>query len=387
MFDSIYDYFREIYPQTTVSILLLNKELNIYVRKGQPLEEQYIIAFAAKTVEDFKQGRLILYFPDRESIQKRNEKLGLPEVANSILIAPLMIYNEIFGYLTFESTKINTFKVNRLSTIIRLVEITSFLLRKNIQFKKEIQKKQDDVEKFRQVLTKQTVELQDRENTIRELADLNSVYSMFQNIKTSVVSIKGFLEIFEKSTKNSMGQEPIFIRNCLYEVEKIEKNIKTADLVRVITDQEYYLSPENYRVAEIIDKLNIQMRQRALHKRLEMEIAFEDESTHICLDRNITETAFLQYFDRVFDYISNGKVQCSGKLSGNSYQIVMKFFPIFDPTQTLAGTSYLSDKFRGEYCSIALTKLLARQNGKLDIEIQYEHGFTINITFPLTKEH
>ncbi|MBP7864765.1 MAG: HAMP domain-containing histidine kinase [Acidobacteria bacterium] len=386
MFDAIYEFFRDNYSQSSVSILLLDQNLATFPKKGLPIEEKLLGQLIPLATEEFRQGHHILYFPDQNSLAKRFSSLPKPENIQSMLIAPLMVFSEVFGFVVFESKKLNPFKVNRLSTLIRLVEISSFLLKKNLYFQKEIERRQEDADKFRQELTRQTVVLQDRENTIRELSDFNSVFGMVQAVKGSLASLKGFLTLLEENSKEVLGPryDPVFLRNCAFEVDKIERSIRKFELVRIVTEPDFTFRPTSEDPMVLFDQVFTAIRQRSKLKHVDFETTIEAEGCRVQVDTQMLVTALTQFFERVLDFIADGHIQNVGQIKDNQLQIVSRFVPQNDPQATFSGAAFLSESFRSDFNYVVLSRLLSRHKGKLDLEVFYERGFVLAMMLPVT---
>ena len=147
LFDAMFDYFRDTYPQTSVSILL-EQEGGLRVRKGTLIEESLVLQLVPKARQELENGRQMLYGPDPLGLVKKYALPYPPSELKAMLIVPLVTFHQIFGYIVFESRSPNPFRTGTLSTIIRLAEIGSFVLRKMIFFQEEIGKRTAEIERL-----------------------------------------------------------------------------------------------------------------------------------------------------------------------------------------------------------------------------------------------
>jgi hypothetical protein len=101
LLDSMFDYLRDNYPQTNITLLLEEADETARVQKGALIEAELVLQLIPKARQELERGRQMLYAPDQVSLMRKYALSHPPREIQAILIVPLVTFNQIFGYITF----------------------------------------------------------------------------------------------------------------------------------------------------------------------------------------------------------------------------------------------------------------------------------------------
>jgi hypothetical protein len=384
LFDAMYDYFRDTYPQAGVTILL-EEDGNLKVRKGALIEEEIVFQLVPKARQELERGRQMLYGADPLGLVKKYQLPYLPHELKAILIVPLVTFHQIFGYIVFESRTPNPFRSGTLSTIIRLAEIGSFVLRKMIFFQEEIGQRTAEIERLQGELAAARRSLEENELVLREVTNYNAIFTLTQGVRMNVTSLKGFLQLGENNFKatSPASYDPVFFRNCYGELEKIEKGAQKLELSRIITDREFAFKTGDVDATEFLTRIFQSVRTKAVLKRIEVDTRFDTRLQRLRIDPEVTAMVLQQFLERLLDFASAGKLQSVGVAKEDRVELLVKFQPGDGSGRAPAAAAGMPD-LRRDFHHILASRVIARQGGQMDLEVTAERGFLFRLTFPGT---
>lgn len=384
LFDAMFDYFRDTYPQTSVSILL-EQDGSLQVRKGALIEKSLVLELVPKARQELERGRQMLYGPDPIGLVKKYALPYPPSELKAILIVPLVTFHQIFGYIVFESRTPNPFRSGTLSTIIRLAEIGSFVLRKMIFFEEEIGKKTAEIDRLQQDLGVARRMLEENQLVLREVTNYNAIFTLTQAVRINVTSLRGFLQLGEDNLKTTSpsAYDPVFFRNCSGELDKIERSTQKLELTRIITDGEFVFKTGHVDAKEFLTRIFQAIRTKAVLKKIELETHFDTRLQRLRIDPDVTALVMQHFLERLLDFFSAGKLQAVGVAKEDQMELLVRFQPgdgAGRPPVTVAGLPDLQRDFHYVLASRAIT----RQGGQMDLQVTAERGFLFRVAFPGT---
>lgn len=381
--DAIYDFFRENYSHTNVSILLENHDEECSIKKGELLNEKLIFQLVPRARQEIQRGRQMLYAPDPISLMKKFDLVHRPADVQAVLIVPMVTFNHIFGYMVFESKTVNPFKFNTLTSLIRIVEVAAFVLRKTLYFEGELAKKAAKLEGLQATADTLARDIEEKNLSIQELSNFNSVFSLSQGVRMNLISLRGFLKLLEEAWKQAPAskQEPILFRNCVVEVEKIERSMQRFELTRVITDKDYRFRSEEVAAHDFLNRVYLGIRPKALSKRIEIDPKFDTRTGNIVLDPEMTLLAFNMFFDRILDFAAEGKLQLLSVQKDAWLDLLARFTPAQGGGPKTG--PIFGDEFGSDFTYVLMGRTISRQGGQMNLEMTADHGFILHFLIPV----
>lgn len=382
LFDAMFDYFRDTYSQTSVTILL-EQEGELRVRNGVLIEEELVLQLVPKARQELERGRQILYGPDPLGLVKKYALPYPPSELKAILIVPLVTFHQIFGYIVFESRTPNPFRTGTLSTIIRLAEIGSFVLRKMIFFQEEIGKRSAEVERLQQELSIARRMLEENELVLREVTNYNAIFHLTQAVRMNVTSLRGFLQLGEDNFKTTSpaAYDPVFFRNCSGELDKIEKSVQKLELSRIITDGDFVFKTGHADAREFFTRVFQTIRTKAVLKKIELETRFDTRLQRLRIDPDVTALAMQQFLERLLDFASAGRLQAVGVAKEDQVELLVRFQPGDSAGRAPVASTGLPDLQR-DFHHVLVSRTIVRQGGRMELQADAGRGFLFRLTFP-----
>ncbi|GEM_PF-1197312 len=381
--EAFHRYLQETYPNATVTLLLETTDGGIEVRHGDMLEQPLILSLLPSVRQELEKGKQLLYASDAFALMKKYPLPSPPKNVQSVLVIPLVTFKHIFGYVVLESTQPQLFHAASLSTLLRLVEMGSFVLRKTLYYQGEMDKLNAEINRLSQAGSRQAIQLSELEMALREATEFNTVYAVGQSIRVHLASLRGFVQMLEDGVKRSLrdAYDPLLFRNCVVEIEKVERSLQKLDLTRVITDRDYPLKIQPVALMSALDSVFVAIRSKTVAKSVEIDARFDARLGQVMLDEELTLLGLRLFLDRLLDFVSGGKLQAVGLAHENAApELMIRFSP---PTGARSNKDKLAafDVAR-DFHFVLLNRLIARQRGQLDFELTDAGGFLLRIVFP-----
>lgn len=383
LLDAIYEFFRDSYQKCHVSLILEGGGGVCVVKRGKLIEEEIVLHALPKVRLEVQRGRQMVYAPDPASLVKKFEIQQRPVELKALLIVPLSAFNEVFGYVVFEALDPNPFRSNMLSTLIHVVEVASFVLRKSLYFQRETEKKNMNIQELEKQLVQLRSDLQARDLAIRELSNFNAVFSLVQSVKKDLASLRGFMKLLEDTWKSAAANvyDPLLFRNCLVEMDKIQKNMQKFELTRVITDRDFMFKRDHIKIPDFISKVFTPIRSKALLKKVELETKIDEGLDAIVVDAELTGLAMQQFLEKLLDYLADGQMVALCLRKERQLELLVRFME--NETAIRSGNSLLSKDLTQDFNFVLLSRLMARQGGKMNFEVSGDRSFILRLLLPV----
>jgi len=396
LLDSLHRFLCDHFHEFNITVFRTDEAGESHLRLGRMNDEATVYSLFPEAAKMIQKGKQLLYVPDRETLLVRHHLKKTAMETQAVLIVPLATMNEVMGFVVFECATQNPFKINTLSTLIRISEITSFFLKKLLAFKDELMKKEEEQTAIRKesasiqaVIKEQESTLKAQETTIREhelmteeISNFNSVFSLVQKAQISVTNLRGFFKMMQESmTEQSQEAANLdWFRNCTVEVDRLENILKRFDLVRIITDKEFHFNTKEISTTKFLDHLFASLKSKMIIKKSEFEIDIVPGLQSLFIDVRVTSQAMQHFFNRLLDYISGGRFQFLVLMKSGLIQLIVKYNS--DDPNWEKWMDRLHTKFKRELYYILLTKVISRQGGSFDLELSIEKGLILRIFFP-----
>ena len=381
--EAFHRYLQETYPNANVALLLETPDGGIEVRHGDMLEQPLILSLLPSARQELEKGKQLLYAPDAFALMKKYPLPSPPKKLQSVLVIPLVTFKHIYGYVVLESTQPQLFHAASLSTLLRLVEMGSFVLRKTLYYQGELDKLTAEINRLNQAGSRQAIQVSELEMALREATEFNTVYAVGQSIRVHLASLRGFVQMLEDGVKRNLrdAYDPLLFRNCVVEIEKVERSLQKLELTRVITDRDYPLKIQPMALMPALDSAFVAIRSKTVAKSVEIDARFDARLGQVMLDEELTLLGLRLFLDRLLDFVSGGKLQAVCLARENAApELMIRFNP---PTGTRGNKDKLAafDVAR-DFHFVLLNRLIARQRGQLDFELTDAGGFLLLIVFP-----
>jgi len=381
--EAFHRYLQETYPNANVALLLETPDGGIEVRHGDMLEQPLILSLLPSARQELEKGKQLLYAPDAFALMKKYPLPSPPKKLQSVLVIPLVTFKHIYGYVVLESTQPQLFHAASLSTLLRLVEMGSFVLRKTLYYQGELDKLTAEINRLNQAGSRQAIQVSELEMALREATEFNTVYAVGQSIRVHLASLRGFVQMLEDGVKRSLrdAYDPLLFRNCVVEIEKVERSLQKLELTRVITDRDYPLKIQPMALMPALDSVFVAIRSKTVAKSVEIDARFDARLGQVMLDEELTLLGLRLFLDRLLDFVSGGKLQAVCLVRENAApELMIRFNP---PTGARGNKDKLvAFDVARDFHFVLLNRLIARQRGQLDFELTDAGGFLLRIVFP-----
>ncbi len=384
--EAFFRYLQETYPETNVTLLLEEPDGGIAVRHGEMLEQPLILSLLPSARQELERGKQLLYAPDAFALMKKYSLPSPPKRLQSVLVIPLVTFKHIYGYIVLESTRTQVFHAASLSTLLRLVEMGSFVLRKTLYYQGELDKLNAEISRLEQIGSRQAIQVSELEMALREATEFNTVYAVGQSIRVHLASLRGFVQMLEDGVKRSMrdAYDPLLFRNCVVEIEKIERSLQKLEFTRVITERDYPFKIQPVALVPLLDNVFAAIRSKTVAKSVEIDAKFDVRLGPVMLDEELTTLGLRLFIDRLLDFVSGGKLQAVCLARENAAPELMIRFNHAQGGRINRDKLATFDVAR-DFQFVLLNRLIARQSGQLDFELTENGGFLLRVVFPATS--
>jgi hypothetical protein len=381
--EAFHRFIQDAYPRANVSMLLEEPDGGVAVRHGTMLEAPVILTLLPSARQELEKGKQLLYAPDAFGLLKRYALPATPKHVESVAVVPLVTFKHIYGYVVIESTERQLFNAASLSTLLRLVEMGSFVLRKTLFYQGEIDKLAAEVTRLQQEEARQSIHVSELEMALREATEFNTVFTVAQAIRVHLSSLRGFVQMLEDGVRQRTPglYDPLLFRNCAVEIEKVERSLQKLELTRVITDRDYPFRIQPVDLMAALDRVFVELRSKAVAKSIEIEVRLDARLGRTMLDEELTTLGLRLFLDRLMDFVAGGKLQAVGLVREHeASELLVRF------TAGAAGRP-VREKLAAfnvarDFHFVLLNRMIARQRGQLDFELAESGGFLLRLVFP-----
>ncbi len=127
------------------------------------------------------------------------------------------------------------------------------------------------------------------------------------NLKTPLVSIKGFLETIEDSAKDDPRSQKKFIEIMKMEANKMEILIEDLMTLSRIEQQEHISINNKINLIKVIDDVIVLISKRIKEKKIFLKLSLDDNQKFVIGDAEKLSTLFLNLIDNAIKFSSPGK--------------------------------------------------------------------------------
>ena len=127
------------------------------------------------------------------------------------------------------------------------------------------------------------------------------------NLKTPLVSIKGFLETIEDSAKNDPRSQKKFIEIMKMEANKMEILIEDLMTLSRIEQQEHISINNKINLIEVINDVIVLISNRIKEKKISLKLNLDQNQKFVIGDAEKLSTLFLNLIDNAIKFSSSGK--------------------------------------------------------------------------------
>jgi two-component system phosphate regulon sensor histidine kinase PhoR len=127
------------------------------------------------------------------------------------------------------------------------------------------------------------------------------------NLKTPLVSIKGFLETIEDSAKDDPRAQKKFIEIMKMEANKMEILIEDLMTLSRIEQQEHISINNKINLIKVIDDVIVLISNRLKEKKISLKINLDDYQKFVLGDAEKLSTLFLNLMDNAIKFTNPGK--------------------------------------------------------------------------------
>jgi two-component system phosphate regulon sensor histidine kinase PhoR len=128
------------------------------------------------------------------------------------------------------------------------------------------------------------------------------------NLKTPLVSLKGFLETIEDSAKNDPRSQKKFIEIMKLEASKMEILIEDLMTLSRIEQQEHISINNKVNVKKIIEDVIVLISKRIKEKKISLKIDLDDNQKFVIGDAEKLSTLFLNLIDNAIKFSNPSKI-------------------------------------------------------------------------------
>ena len=128
------------------------------------------------------------------------------------------------------------------------------------------------------------------------------------NLKTPLVSIKGFLETIEDTAKDDPKSQKKFIEIMKMEANKMEILIEDLMILSRIEQQEHILINNKINLIKVIDDVIVLISNRIKGKKISLKINLDDNQKFVLGDAEKLSILFLNLLDNAIKFTNPGKI-------------------------------------------------------------------------------
>ena len=215
-------------------------------------------------------------------------------------------------------------------------------------------------------------------------------------LKTPLVSIKGFLETITDSAKNDLKSQKKFLEIMKSEANKMEILIEDLMLLSRIELQEHIRLKDKVDIKEVIENIILLNSKKISEKKLNVNLNIKEGERFVIGDKEKLSAVFLNLLDNAIKYSGNSKsikIESSENISGlknyTSISVIDEGFGIAPEdihriTERFFRTENAKKlKIEGTGLGLAITKHIINQHrGDLKITSKFGKGSEFIVSLP-----
>ena len=215
-------------------------------------------------------------------------------------------------------------------------------------------------------------------------------------LKTPLVSIKGFLETITDSAKNDLKSQKKFLEIMKSEANKMEILIEDLMLLSRIELQEHIRLKDKVDIKEVIENIILLNSKKISEKKLNVNLNIKEKERFVIGDKEKLSAVFLNLLDNAIKYSGNSKsvkIESSENISGlknyTSISVIDEGFGIAPEdihriTERFFRTENAKKlKIEGTGLGLAITKHIINQHrGELKITSKVGKGSEFIVSLP-----
>ena len=215
-------------------------------------------------------------------------------------------------------------------------------------------------------------------------------------LKTPLVSIKGFLETITDSAKNDLKSQKKFLEIMKSEANKMEILIEDLMLLSRIELQEHIRLKDKVDIKEVIENIILLNSKKISEKKLNVNLNIKEGERFVIGDKEKLSAVFLNLLDNAIKYSGNSKsvkIESSENTSGlknyTSISVIDEGFGIAPEdihriTERFFRTENAKKlKIEGTGLGLAITKHIINQHrGDLKITSKFGKGSEFIVSLP-----
>ena len=215
-------------------------------------------------------------------------------------------------------------------------------------------------------------------------------------LKTPLVSIKGFLETITDSAKNDLKSQKKFLEIMKSEANKMEILIEDLMLLSRIELQEHIRLKDKVDIKEVIENIILLNSKKINEKKLNVNLNIKEGERFVIGDKEKLSAVFLNLLDNAIKYSGNSKsvkIESSENINGlknyTSISVIDEGFGIAPEdihriTERFFRTENAKKlKIEGTGLGLAITKHIINQHrGELKITSKFGKGSEFIVSLP-----
>ncbi len=358
----IEDFFKSNFSRLNFSLLVEDKSNFFSVESGILLNHKTIFEILKREEEKLKKDKPFLLIKEKSNLNSENvEILIVPQREN---------IGEKPEYFIFECVDGSPLKLDTINTIVKICEMSSFLINNAKNFEGKLNEFQFEIKKLKEEL--------DHVNQLKEKVNhINKIFTINRNLKRSLIKLEGFFQLL----KNELSETPqlLQIRNIETELEILKEEMEQFKLLKVLLDENFSLNLESQNFQEFFNNLIENIKKFALHKKIPIQISHHEIFPEILIDSELVPFCLNLLFRFILENIFTGEIRVSPTLEDKYLNLNFNFS---SSDNKLFNSVELFLKEVEENFIWEVTKKVLELNGaKYEYDIEGNNKFFLSLRF------
>ncbi len=304
----IEDFFKSNFSRLNFSLLVEDKSNFFSVESGILLNHKTIFEILKREEEKLKKDKPFLLIKEKSNLNSENVEILIVPQRENIERKP--------EYFIFECVDGSPLKLDTINTIVRICEMSSFLINNAKNFDNQLNKFQLEISKLKNELA-YVNKLKERVNHI------NKIFTISRNLKKSLIKLEGFFQLL-KNEISEISQLPQ-VRNIEAELEILKEEMEQFKLLKVLLDENFSLNLESQNFQEFFNNLIENIKKFTLLKKIPIQISHHEVFPEILIDRDLVPFCLNLLFRLILENIFTGEIRVSPTLEEKYLNLKFNF--------------------------------------------------------------
>ncbi len=304
----IEDFFKSNFSRLNFSLLVEDKSNFFSVESGILLNHNTIFEILKRDGEKLKKDKPFLLIKEKSNLNSENVEILIVPQRENIERKP--------EYFIFECVDGSPLKLDTINTIVRICEMSSFLINNAKNFDNQLNKFQLEISKLKNELA-YVNKLKERVNHI------NKIFTISRNLKKSLIKLEGFFQLL-KNEISEISQLPQ-VRNIEAELEILKEEMEQFKLLKVLLDENFSLNLESQNFQEFFNNLIENIKKFTLLKKIPIQISHHEVFPEILIDRDLVPFCLNLLFRLILENIFTGEIRVSPTLEEKYLNLKFNF--------------------------------------------------------------